>query len=80
MEIPNENYDYKILAEYIQFGFPLAIDYAKFCYNDNISNHFSAMCREKGVDKYFKVETSKNAILGPIVCFMQHFMYHHYSS
>ena len=39
-----KNYDYKVLAEYIQFGFPLAIDYAKFCYNDNVSNHFSAMC------------------------------------
>ena len=60
-----KNYDYKILAEYIQFGFPLAIDYGKFSYNTNVSNHFSAMCREKGVDKYFQIETSKNAILGP---------------
>ena len=60
-----ENYDYKVLAEDIQFLFPLAIDYAKFSYNDNVSNHFSARCREKGVDGYFEVETSKNAILGP---------------
>ena len=60
-----KNYDYKVLAEYIQFGFPLAIDYAKFSYNDNVSNHFSARCREKGVDGYFEVQTSKNAILGP---------------
>ena len=60
-----KNYDYKVLAEYIQFGFPLAINYTKFCYNTNVSNHFSAMCRDEGVNRYFKVETSKNAILGP---------------
>ena len=50
---------------YIQFGFPLAIDYNKCKYITDISNHFSAMCRDKGVDKYFQVETSKYAILGP---------------
>ena len=40
------------MAEYIQFGFPLAIDYNKCKYNTDIS-------------RYFQVETSKYAILGP---------------
>ena len=59
-----KNYDYKVLAEYIQFGFPLSLDYKKFVYNSSVSNHFSANCRQKGVEKYFQVETDKNAIWG----------------
>ena len=60
-----ENYDYKILAEYIEFGFPMNIDYKKFIPNTHIVNHKSASCRPKGADKYFQVETSKQAMLGP---------------
>ena len=60
-----ENYDYKILAEYIEFGFPMNIDYDKFVPNKIIVNHKSANCRPEGVNKYFQVETSKHAMLGP---------------
>ena len=60
-----ENYDYKILAEYIEFGFPMNIDYNKFTPNTQIINHKSASCRPDGVDKYFQTETSKQAMLGP---------------
>ena len=60
-----QNYDYKILAEYIEFGFPMNIDYNKFKPNTHIINHKSASCRPDGVSKYFRIETSKQAMLGP---------------
>ena len=40
-----EDYDYKILAEYIEFRFPMNIDYNKFIPNTHIVNHKSASCR-----------------------------------
>ena len=60
-----EHYDYKILAEYIEFGFPMNIDYNTFVPNTHIVNHKSAICRPEGVNKYFQIETSKQAMLGP---------------
>ena len=58
------NYDYRILAEYIEFGFPMNIDYNKFIPNTHIVNQ-SANCRPEGVNKYLQVETNKQAMLGP---------------
>ena len=60
-----ENYDYKIIAEYIEFGFPMNINYNKFTPNTHIANHKSANYRPQGVTQYFQVETSKQAMLGP---------------
>ena len=60
-----EHYDYKILAEYIEFGFPMNIDYNTFVPNTHIVNHKSAICRPEGVNKYFQIKTSKQAMLGP---------------
>ena len=39
------------------------IDYSKFKANTHIVNHKSANCRPEGVNKYFQVETSKQAML-----------------
>ena len=42
-----EHYDYKILAEYIELGFPMNIDYNTFVPNTHIVNHKSAICRKE---------------------------------
>ena len=61
-----ENYDLKILGEYLQFGFPLNLDYDVFQFKEEIKNHASALQRPEGVDKYFNVEVEKQAMVGPI--------------
>ena len=37
-----KDYKYKILCEYLAFGFPLNIDQNKFTFNTDINNHSSA--------------------------------------
>ena len=59
------DYDYKILAEYLEFGFSMNIDYKKFMPNTQIVNQKSAISRLDGVSKYFQVKTKNQAILGP---------------
>ena len=49
-----KDYDYKILAEYIQFGFPLTIDYNKFKYNTDISTHFLDKVETRVLTNIFK--------------------------
>ena len=61
-----KNYDLKILGEYLQFGFPLNVDYDVFQFNEEVENHASALQRPEGVDKYFNVEVEKQAMVGPI--------------
>ena len=60
-----KDYDLKILAEYVEFGFPLGVDYQIFKFSSFTKNHASALLRPQGVDKYFKVEREKNLIYGP---------------
>ena len=60
-----KDYDLKILAEYVEFGFPLGVDYQIFQFSSFTKNHASALLRPQGVDKYFKVEKEKNLIYGP---------------
>ena len=50
-----KNYDLKILGEYLQFGFPLNVDYDVFQFNEEVENHASALQRSEGVNKYFNV-------------------------
>ena len=51
-----QDYDLTILGEYLEFGFPLNIDYSLFTFNTEVANHKSALFRDHGVDKYFKIE------------------------
>ena len=53
------------------------IDYNKFIPNTHIVNHKSASCSPEGVNKYFRVETSKQVMLGPFDG--QHFENMHFS-
>ena len=61
-----KHYNLKILCEYLEFGFPLCVDEKKFKYNLEVTNHASALCNPKGVDKYFTDEVQYNAMLGPL--------------
>ena len=60
-----KNYSYSILCEYLEFGFPLNIDYNKLVFQSNTNNHNSAMNNRKAVTEYFVEETRHLAIAGP---------------
>ena len=61
-----KEYKYKILCEYLAFGFPLNIDQNKFTFTADINNHSSARRSPEGVDKYFAVEITYKAMVGPL--------------
>ena len=60
-----QGYDIVNLSEYLEFGFPLGVDYSLFEFKRFDKNHLSAVQRPEGVNKYFKVEVEKQAIFGP---------------
>ena len=59
------NYDIPNLVEYLEFGFPLGVDYSIFNFKNFDKNHLSAIQKPEGVAKYFKVEVEKQAMFGP---------------
>ena len=61
-----KDYDIPILCEYLEFGFPLNIDYNIFCFNSDVKNHASALQNKAGVDKYFIEEVTLGAMVGPL--------------
>ena len=60
-----KNYDLKILGQYLEYGFPLNLDYNLFQYNEIVDNHKSALQNPNGVVKYFATEVQKEAMAGP---------------
>ena len=60
------DYDIPILCEYLEFGFPLNIDYKIFCFNTVVRNHESALRSIAGDDKYFAEEVALGAMVGPL--------------
>ena len=60
-----KDYDLPIIGDYLQFGFPVSIDFKIFQCNTNVVNHSSALQKKQGVDKYFTTEVNKKAMLGP---------------
>ena len=60
-----KNYDLKILGQYLEYGFPLNLDYNLFQYNEMVDNHKSALQNSDGVVKYFATEVQKEAMTGP---------------
>ena len=60
-----QDYDLKIVCEYLQFGFPVNLDYNLFTYVEEAVNHPSALDKKEGVDKYFQEELGYGAIVGP---------------
>ena len=70
-------YDLKILCDYLEFGFPLNIDYELFQFNQNVTNHPSARRDIVGVNEYFEAEVGYGAMVGPLA--MQPFEKMHFS-
>ena len=60
-----KNYDLPVIGDYLQFGFPINVDFKIFKCNTEVISHTSALQRKQGVDKYFTTEVSKKAMLGP---------------
>ena len=60
-----QGYDIVNLSEYLEFGFPLGVDYSLFEFKIFDKNHLSTLQKPEGVNKYFKVEVEKHAIFGP---------------
>ena len=71
------DYDFKILAEYIEFRFPLGVDFDIFTFSLFTKNHAFALQRPQAVDKYFQIEKKKKSIYGPFK--KSHFDQTHYS-
>ena len=60
-----KDYNLPIIGDYLQFGFPINIDFRIFEYNMETVNHKSALQRNQGVDKYFTTKVNKGAMVGP---------------
>ena len=61
-----KNYKFNRLCDYVEFGFPLTLDYGNFSYNTEVENHPSATHFPNAVNDYLKTEISHNAIVGPL--------------
>ena len=61
-----QGYDIPVLIQYLQFSFPMGVDYDIFQCQKFVDNHQSACQRSEGVSKYFKMELNKKAMFGPI--------------
>ena len=60
------DYELNRVCDYIQFGFPLSLDYANFNYNHSVKNHASAIQFPRAVDDYLETERNYNAAVGPL--------------
>ena len=61
-----KDYDLQIIGDYLQYGFPLNVDHGNFIYNENVTNHMSAIKNPKGVNEYFSTEVEELAMVGPM--------------
>ena len=60
-----KDYKYNRVTDYIEFGFPLSLDYHVFQYNQQTQNHPSALNFPSHVDNYLKTEQQFKAVAGP---------------
>ena len=60
-----KDYKFNRVADYIEFGFPLSLDYDVFQYNNQIENHASALNFPTHVSEYLQTEKQFKAIAGP---------------
>ena len=51
--------------DYLQFGFPVGLDYKNFNYNQQVDNHVSANKFPEAVDAYIATELKHKALVGP---------------
>ena len=60
-----KDYKFSRVIDYVEFGFPLALDYSNFNYIESTDNHKSAIQYPSAVDKYLNTEIGHKAIVGP---------------
>ena len=60
-----QNYNISRVIDYVEFGFPLALDYINFTYIEDTANHKSAIQYPKAVATYLETEIGHRAIVGP---------------
>ena len=58
-------YKYSRVVDYLQFGFPIGLDYDNFTYNQQADNHASANSFPEAVDEYIQTEIKHKALVGP---------------
>ena len=59
------NYKYSRVVDYLQFGFPVGLDYENFNYNPQVDNQASANKFPEAVDAYIATEVKHRALVGP---------------
>ena len=60
-----KDYKFSRVCDYVEFGFPLTLNYKEFTYNTEVSNHPSATHFPRAVEDYLQTDISYNAIVGP---------------
>ena len=60
-----QDYKFSRVIDYVEFGFPLDLDYHNFTYIGNTDNHKSATLYPASVTKYLESEIRHQAIVGP---------------
>ena len=60
-----QDYKFSRIIDYVEFGFPLTLDYNNFTYIESTDNHQSAMQHPGAVKQYLATEIGNNAIVGP---------------
>ena len=60
-----KNCKFSRVIDYVEFGFPLALDYENFTYINTTDNHKSAIQHPGAVRKYLETEVGHKAIVGP---------------
>ena len=59
------DYKFSRVIDYVEYGFPLTLDYENFNYNIDIVNHKSALEYPIAVEEYLNTEIGHKALVGP---------------
>ena len=60
------DYKYSRVVDYLQFGFPVGLDYENFNFKQQVDNHASANKFPEAVDAYITTELKHRALVGPL--------------
>ena len=59
------DYKFNVIVDYVEFGFPLSMDYDNFSHIQETRNHKSATMFPQAVQTYINTEKNHNALVGP---------------
>ena len=60
-----KEYKYNRVVDYLQFSFPVSLDYSNFEYSQQVNNHASATKFPEAVNEYIATEIKHKALVGP---------------